>query len=254
MRCPHCGFTASAHATTCDRCGRALPGTGTDPPEPAPPAVEQAAPFPPPGPASSWWGTALPPEVAAELDPEKLTLNALRLPVTILEGRARAEAEAAAAEDAAALAGRRYGGFWLRGMAALIDAILAGGLAFLAAAGAVVAAAGGGALGGGLNLTTDVVAVTAALLAAAGASLGYHTLFTGAWGQTPGKMFFGLTVARVGGKPLGYGRAAWRWAASWVALVLFGIGLLMIALTPRKQGLHDLLAGTVILRQPPGSS
>ena len=248
MRCPHCGFTTSAHATTCERCGRPLPGTGTDPGGTAPPAVEQAAPPPPPGPASTWWGTALPPEVAAQLDPETLDLEALSLPQTILE--ARAGAEGAVADEAAG----RYGGFWLRGMAALIDAILAGGLAFLAAAGAVVAAAGGGVLAGEINFTTDFLAVTAALLAAAGASLAYHTLFTGAWGQTPGKMFFGLTVARAGGEPLGYGQAALRWAASWVAVMLFGIGLLMIALTSRKQGLHDLLAGTVVLRQPPGSS
>ena len=78
--------------------------------------------------------------------------------------------------------------------------------------------------------------------------------FTGAWGQTPGKMVFGLTVARADGGLPTYGQAAWRWAASWVALGLLGVGLLMIAVTPRKRGLHDLLAGTVVLRQPPGSS
>ena len=50
------------------------------------------------------------------------------------------------------------------------------------------------------------------------------------------------------------GQAAWRWTASWVALGLLGVGLLMIAVTRRKQGLHDLLAGTVVLRHLPGSS
>jgi uncharacterized RDD family membrane protein YckC len=139
-------------------------------------------------------------------------------------------------------------------MAALVDSILAGALAALAGAGAVVAAAGGGVLAGGLDVRTDFVAVTAALLAGAGVSFAYHTLFTGAWAQTPGKMFFGLTVARPDGGAVSYGRAAWRWTASWLALGLLGIGVLLIAVTPRRQGLHDLLAGTVVLRQPAGSS
>ena len=256
MRCPHCGFTTFPHATTCNRCGRPLPGTGTDPRVPVPPGTEQVAPPPARAPASSWWGTGLPSEVAAQLDPETLDLQGLSLPQGILEAGGRAEAEPAPAADPAEgpSGAGRYAGFWLRAVAALVDSVLAGGLALLAGAGAVVAAAGGGALAGGLDLRTEFVAVAAALLAAAGVSLAYHALFIGAWGQTPGKMFFGLTVARVDGGLPTYGRAAWRWAASWLALGLLGIGLLMIAITPRKRGLHDLLAGTVVLRQPPGSS
>ncbi len=256
MRCPHCGFTTFPHATTCRRCGRPLPGTGTDPRAPVPPATEQVAAPSPSAAASSWRGTGLPPEVAAQLDPEELDLEALSLPQAILEAGARAEAERAPAADAVEgpSGAGPYGGFWLRGMAALVDAILAGGLALLAGAGAVVAAAGGGALAGGLDPRTEFVAVAAALLAAAGVSLAYHALFTGAWGQTPGKMVFGLTVARADGGLPTHGQAAWRWAASWVALGLLGIGLLMIAVSPRKRGLHDLLAGTVVFRQPPGSS
>lgn len=256
MRCPHCGFTTFPHATTCKGCGRPLTGTGTDPRAPVPPGTEQAAPPSPSAAASSWWGTGLPPEVAAQLDPETLDLKELSLPQAILEAGAQAEAELAPAADATGGASKagRYGGFWLRGMAALVDAILAGGLALLAGAGAVVAAAGGGALAGGLDPRTEFVAVAAALLAAAGVSLAYHVLFTGAWGQTPGKMVFGLTVARADGGLPTHGQAAWRWAASWVALGLLGIGLLMIGVSPRKRGLHDLLTGTVVLRQPPGSS
>ena len=254
MRCPQCGFTTFPHASTCKECGRPLSGMASGPE--VPPLAEGAAPPPPSPPASSWWGTGLPQEVAAELDPERLDLKGLSLPRSILEARGRAEAEppAGAAPVAGTLTARRYGGFWLRGMAALVDSILAGALAALAGAGAVVAAGGGGVLAGGLDVRTDFVAVTAALLAAAGVSLAYHTLFTGTWAQTPGKMFFGLTVARPDGGAVSYGRAAWRWTASWLALGLLGIGVLLIAVTPRKQGLHDLLAGTVVLRQPAGSS
>jgi len=254
VRCPKCGFTTFPHAATCKRCGRPLRGTGTGPRSEAAPAPEQAPSPPPPASAPSWWGTRLPPDVAGQLDPETLDLEALSLPQTILEARAGTEEPAAADAATGASPAPRYGGFWLRGMAALVDAVLVGGLALLVGVGAVVAAARGGALAGGLDAATDLVAGTGILLAVAGVSLAYHALFTGAWGQTPGKMLFGLTVARAGGGPVAYGEAAWRWATSWVALGLFGIGLLLIALTPRKQGLHDLLADTVVLREPPGSS
>lgn len=256
MRCPHCGFTTFPQASTCKECGRPLSGTRTAGSPEVSHRTERANPPPPSPPASSWWGTDLPPEVATQLDPEALDLEGLRLPQSLLEARARAEAERVAEAAAAAgpAPGRRYGGFWLRGMAGLVDAILAGALAALAGAGAVVAAAGGGVLAGGLDVRTDVVAAAAALLAAAGTSFAYHTLFTGTWAQTPGKMFFGLTVTRADGGALGYGRSAWRWAASWLALGLLGIGVLLIVVTPRKQGLHDLLAGTIVLRQPAGIS
>jgi uncharacterized RDD family membrane protein YckC len=202
-------------------------------------------------PASRWREAGLPPEIAAQLDPEALDLTRLSLPQAILETEAQAGVHAAPAANAGAEASAAgsYGGLWLRGMAALVDAVLAGGLALLAGAAAVAAAAGGARLAGGLDLATAYVAGIAALLAAAGVSLAYHTLFGGAWGQTPGKMLFGLTLARADGGAPGYGQAACRWIASWVGLGLLGLGPLLVAVTRRKQGLHDLLAGTVVLRE-----
>lgn len=245
MRCPHCGLVTFSHAATCKQCGRALAGAGPEPRAAAPPAAP---------PDASWWGTALPEEVATQLEPDALDLGGLRLPETVPQAGGQVRGAEVVAEAAAEAPSPRVGGFWRRGMAGLVDTIVSGGLALLAGAAAVVAAAGGGKLAGRLDLTTDLVAAVAAVLAVAGTSLGYYSLFIGAWGQTPGKVLFGLTVARADGRPVGYGRAAWRWGVSWVSLGLFGLGVLLIAVTPRKRALHDLLAGTVVLREAPGAS
>lgn len=254
MRCPHCGLITFPHAANCKQCGRALAGAGPGPraAPPRPPGPEAGPPAVPPD--ASWWGTALPEDVSTQLDPDALDLRALSLPETVPQAGGQARGAEAAAETAAEASPLRAGGFWRRGMAGFVDTIVSGGLALLAGTGAVVAAAGGGKLADRLDPTTDLVAAVAAVLAVAGASLGYYSLFTGAWGQTPGKMLFGLTVARADGGPVSYGRAAWRWVASWVSLGLFGLGVLLIAVTPRKRALHDLLAGTVVLREAPGSS
>jgi len=254
VRCLHCGSTTLETVATCQECGQPLQAAAEGPGPAASPAVEQA-PRPPSVPETPWRGAGLPPELAAQLDPETLDLTRLSLPQTLLEAEPRAGVHAAPAADARAEEppARRYGGLWLRGMAALVDAVLAGGLALLAGAAAVAAAAGGATLAGGLDLATAYVAGIAALLASAGVSLAYHTLFGGAWGRTPGKMLFGLTLARADGGAPGYGQAAWRWIASWVGLGLLGLGPLLIAVTRRKQGVHDLLAGTVVLRESTGS-
>jgi uncharacterized RDD family membrane protein YckC len=250
VRCPHCGLVTFPHAANCKQCGRALAGAG--PGAPAPPQGPVAA--PPAAPPDSRWGTALPEEIATQLDPEALDLEGLSLPETVPQAGGQARGEEEGAEAAAEAPPIRAGGFWRRTMAGLVDTTVSGGLALLAGTGAVVVAAGGGKLAGRLDPTTDLLAAVAAMLAVAGVSLAYYTVFTGAWGQTPGKMLFGLTVVRADGRPVGYGRAAWRWGISWVSLALFGLGVLLIAVTPRKRALHDLLAGTAVLREAPGSS
>ena len=42
-----------------------------------------------------------------------------------------------------------------------------------------------------------------------------------------------------------------RWAAKILSAVLLGIGFLMVAFTHRKRGLHDMLAGTLVVRMAP---
>lgn len=66
---------------------------------------------------------------------------------------------------------------------------------------------------------------------------------------TPGKKLFGLQVLdrRTGGA-VSVGQSLLRYAGYFLALVPFGLGLFWVAIDKRKQGWHDKLAGTVVLR------
>jgi len=76
----------------------------------------------------------------------------------------------------------------------------------------------------------------------------YFTLFTGWDGRTLGKWLFGLRVIRVTGEQVGYGRAFVRYLGYIVSLLFFGLGFIMIAVDRNKRGVHDLIAGTCVIK------
>lgn len=80
----------------------------------------------------------------------------------------------------------------------------------------------------------------------------YFTAFNGARGATPGKQALGLRIVREDGSPLGYGRAFLRHAAELISALTLGAGYLMVAFQPEKRALHDLLAGTRVVRMSRG--
>jgi uncharacterized RDD family membrane protein YckC len=65
---------------------------------------------------------------------------------------------------------------------------------------------------------------------------------------TPGKMAISARIvdARSGG-PASTGQLALRFLGYFASILTAGIGFLMIALDPKKQGLHDKIAGTVVI-------
>jgi uncharacterized RDD family membrane protein YckC len=65
---------------------------------------------------------------------------------------------------------------------------------------------------------------------------------------TLGKMIFGLKVTDLYGNRISFERATGRNFAKILSAMILGIGYLMVAFTERKQGLHDLLAGTLVRR------
>jgi uncharacterized RDD family membrane protein YckC len=64
-------------------------------------------------------------------------------------------------------------------------------------------------------------------------------------------MLFGLRIVRVTGERMTYGRACLRSLCWILSLLLFSVGFLKIAFTRRKQGLHDVLAGSYVTRLRP---
>jgi uncharacterized RDD family membrane protein YckC len=78
--------------------------------------------------------------------------------------------------------------------------------------------------------------------------VGYVVWMHGRWGQTLGKVATGVKVVKVSGDPIGYGRSFGRWLGTLLDFLTFGIGYLMAAVRSDKRALHDLVAGTRVIK------
>jgi uncharacterized RDD family membrane protein YckC len=66
---------------------------------------------------------------------------------------------------------------------------------------------------------------------------------------TPGKMVISAKVVdAVTGNPLSTGQAIGRYFGYFVSAIPFGLGLVWVAFDSKKQGWHDKMAGTVVVR------
>ena len=61
----------------------------------------------------------------------------------------------------------------------------------------------------------------------------------------------GIKVTDLVGRRISLGRATARYFLSWISMLPLGAGFLMISFTRRKQALHDVLAGTLVVRDNP---
>ncbi|MCC7247524.1 MAG: RDD family protein [Lysobacter sp.] len=70
------------------------------------------------------------------------------------------------------------------------------------------------------------------------------------WRQaTPGKMIVSAHVVDAKtGKSISVGQAMGRYVAYFLSMLPLGLGLIWVAIDPRKQGWHDKVAGTVVVR------
>ncbi len=65
---------------------------------------------------------------------------------------------------------------------------------------------------------------------------------------TLGEMMLGVRVTDLAGARIGFWRASGRFVASWLSGLILLVGFIMGAFTARKQTLHDLIAGTLVVR------
>lgn len=136
-------------------------------------------------------------------------------------------------------------GFWMRLVATFIDAFIVFVLQFLL--GSLLAVAGVASSGGAEGAVGNI-AILVQLFGFA-LSFAYYVIFTGYCGQTPGKMALRIKVIRRDGSQLSYGRAAFREIpAKFISGIIFGIGYLMVAFDDQKQGLHDRMANTYVIK------
>jgi uncharacterized RDD family membrane protein YckC len=137
------------------------------------------------------------------------------------------------------------------------------GLATRAIAFAVDAAAinaGALAVAGTVALLLSVLSVPdwldAALLGLAGVAyllwtIGYFATFWSTTGQTPGDRLMRIRVCRADtGRPIGFGRSVLRLAYLTLAAIPLLAGFLPVLFDERRRGLHDMLAGTVVVATP----
>ena len=77
----------------------------------------------------------------------------------------------------------------------------------------------------------------------------YFVLFTGLRGQTPGKQVWGIRVVTGDGEIPGIGRAVMREVVGRIvsAIVLL-LGYIWVVFDSRKQGWHDKIGGTYVIR------
>ena len=141
--------------------------------------------------------------------------------------------------------GWRFAGFWVRFIAYLIDAVIITipllVLALLIGGTARTATAAGDA---DTTRALGLVVLLAILLLV----FGYFP-FWWARGATPGMMPFRMRVVRTeDGSRIGIGRAILRYLGFLVAGSFMYIGLIWAAFDERKQGWHDKIADTYVIR------
>jgi uncharacterized RDD family membrane protein YckC len=142
-----------------------------------------------------------------------------------------------------------YPSFWRRLIAAIADAII---LAILALAlGQALAIL---AVHPALGLRTrdiDVISLVGDFTVAALLVMSwlYSTLFESSSKQgTPGKIILGLVVTDLDGRRISFGRANARYWARALSIATLMIGFILAAFTRRRQALHDLVSGCLIMR------
>ncbi len=275
MRCPTCGYVSFDHLEACKKCGAdlqkgkrgdSIPAFTTVPlgplsgattlaaePTPAAPPLEpdvraqeidalfaglSASPGPAPASAQEAQESTpfhLPLETLPPLPPSRGGVASLAEVQTDTPGPVRVDTLPRA-------------GFWIRTAAWIADMLFLVLPVFISGIVVWATIILGGWLGGEINDQVKAFAAVSGAAIVIVSGFLYFTLFVGAFGQTPGKMLFRLKVVRVNDQEMTYGRAVLRSLCWILSLLLFSIGFLMIAFNRQKQGLHDVLAGTYVIR------
>lgn len=208
--CNRCGAQNSALARFCANCGSSFDAAQSGPPEP------EVAPRPQ-GPAEAYTPTAATPTV---------------FPAYV-----------------APSASVRYGGFWIRFLAVIIDAIVVGIVVWPISAMIALAI---GIAGGAVSMPTIGVHVVRGIVGfafSACANWIYEAGMESSSKQaTLGKMALGLKVTDLEGRRISFARATGRHFAKLLSGMTLLIGYIMAGFTERKQALHDMIAGTLVRR------
>ncbi len=138
-----------------------------------------------------------------------------------------------------------YAGFWLRFIAAIIDGFCVLGitlvvtLAIAIPLGLITGSIGVAALSGYLTVILGSIVVR---------WLYFAKMESSPKQATVGKQALGIKVTNREGKRITFARATGRHFAKYISQMLYYIGFIMIAFTKKKQGLHDFIASTLVIK------
>lgn len=145
----------------------------------------------------------------------------------------------------------KYGSFWLRFCAAIVDGLILAVFSYILGFFLGVALAttmlNNGASADDVELAAELIGNVLGILIA--------WIYTAAMESsrhqaTLGKMAVGLIVTDYAGQRISFARATGRHFAEILSAIILLIGYLMVIFTERKQALHDLMAGTLVLQKP----
>ncbi len=133
-----------------------------------------------------------------------------------------------------------YGGFWRRVGAVIIDGIILG--VIFTPLSILVGAADNeaGQEGGGVALLQSLTVVIAWLY--------YALMESSSLQATIGKLAVGVMVTNTDGQRISFLRATGRYFAKFLSSIILMIGYIMVAFTAKRQGLHDMLVDTLVVR------
>ncbi len=77
----------------------------------------------------------------------------------------------------------------------------------------------------------------------------YAFMESSKWQGTLGKQISGIIITDNEGRRISFGRATGRYFAKTLSVLMLGIGYLMIIFSRKKQGLHDMMAGCLVVKK-----
>ena len=158
-----------------------------------------------------------------------------------------------------------YGGFWLRFVAYLLDTIIVGAAVMVVSAIfgfiiGIIAASSGVQLNSAMSGDSDsmngaavaiilVIEAIVWVITILALWLYFAKLESGPNQATIGKRVLGLQVTDMAGGRISFARASGRFFGKIISALPLDIGFIMAAFTERKQALHDMIAGTLVVRK-----
>jgi len=154
-----------------------------------------------------------------------------------------------------------YAGFWLRFVAYVLDAVILGafalpiffGLAMMLGLGAVLSnlPRGGDPFENGFPHVFALFLAAFALVVVVGGWMYHALLESSEWRGTAGKRIVGIVVTDLAGARISFWRATGRYFAKFISgMIPLGIGYIIAGFTEKKQAIHDMIVGSLVLRKP----